>query len=506
MKKFRKFLVVLLSAAISMIASVSAFSGIAFVISVTNSTHTYEVYQIFSGMAYGDILVNVEWGKNGIGNDGEAVGEDVLKELEAMAGMTDREKLAVIQKYAVLDPENKFDTVSQEMPIYVEPGYYLIKDIDGAFDGADDTYTTYIVKVVTNVVVSPKSDKTTGDKKVTDVNDYTGETSVGAAADYDINDAVPFHLSAVIDSEYDRYAAYKLVFHDTLSSGLSLNEDSVSVKVDGGLPLVKGQDYNVVTTGLSDGCTFEVQFSNLKAIASVKAGSSVTVDYTATLTSDAVIGGTGNINKMVLEYSNNPNNETGSETGKTPEKTAVVFTYQMVVNKVTKNPDYDPEQEGSSEYIPLTGAEFVLDKKVGSKWERKETVMSEDGTVFTFSGLDEGVYRLRETLAPEKYNYIDPIYFMVTSGIEGNQVISLSGNQTDSKGILLEGDQITASFSGDAQNGVIASDVVNVMGVQLPETGGTGTALFYMAGGSMIMAAAVLLVLRRRLNAKKENQ
>ena len=50
------------------------------------------------------------------------------------------------------------------------------------------------------------------------------------------------------------------VLHDVMSAGLTLNENSVTVA-----GLTKGQDansgdYHVVTTGLSDGCTFEVVF------------------------------------------------------------------------------------------------------------------------------------------------------------------------------------------------------------------------------------------------------
>lgn len=366
MKNLRKFFVIVLSMAMSVVMTIAAFPAIGYTISVINSTHTYEVYQIFTGYVYDGIVVDIQWGVNGTGTAGEYVSQDILDELEAANGMTDREKLEVIQKYANLNPESKFGTVSADSPLkYIPAGYYLVKDIDGIFEGEDETYTTYIARVVTDIEISPKSDKTTADKKVTDVNDYTGETSVGETADYDVNDEVPFQLSATIDSEYERYAAYKLTFHDTLSEGLRFNESSVSVKVDGGeRTLVNGQDYTLVTEGLSDGCTFEVKFTNLKTIEEIGAGSVITVDYTATLTSDAVIGGDGNANTVIVEYSNNPNDETGMEMGKTPEETAIVFTYQMVVNKITKNPDYDPNVEGSMEYIPLVGAEFELEKLV----------------------------------------------------------------------------------------------------------------------------------------------
>ena len=66
--------------------------------------------------------------------------------------------------------------------------------------------------------------------------------------------------------------------------------------------------------------------------------------YTAELNNEAVIGSAGNPNDAYLEYSNNPNDE---GTGVTPNDTVIVFTYKIVVNKITENPDYKPEEEGS---------------------------------------------------------------------------------------------------------------------------------------------------------------
>lgn len=85
----------------------------------------------------------------------------------------------------------------------------------------------------------------------------------------------------------------------------------------------------------------------------------ITVEYTAELNNEAVIGSAGNPNDAYLEYSNNPNDE---GTGVTPNDTVIVFTYKIVVNKITENPDYKPEEEGSEEFIPLKGAGFTLYK------------------------------------------------------------------------------------------------------------------------------------------------
>lgn len=224
----------------------------------------------------------------------------------------------------------------------------------------------------------------------------------------------------------------------------------------------------------------------------------ITVEYTATLNENAVLGSAGNPNEVYLEYSNNPNKsgEGNNETGNTPKDVVIVFTYKTVISKVTKNPDYDPEVEGSEEYIPLAGAEFTLEKynKKTDKWEAITVVKNDEGTTFTFSGLDDGNYRLTETKTPAGYNTVDPIYFTITAEhdvLSDNPALtSLSGNATTGE----------LTFTPNTTNGSLSADVVNRAGVTLPETGGMGTTLFYVAGAGLVLVAVVLLITRKRMN------
>ena len=89
---------------------------------------------------------------------------------------------------------------------------------------------------------------------------------------------------------------------------------------------------------------------------SAKNGSKVRVEYKSVLNENAHLGKPGNKNTMYMEFSNNPNNEQGGETGKTPEDTVIVFTYKVSVNKVNENGD------------KLGGADFTLEKKVNGVW------------------------------------------------------------------------------------------------------------------------------------------
>ena len=490
MKHTKKLASLLLALVMVFALATTAFAAENTIISPPEgSTRTYDVYQIFTGDLHEGVLSNIKWGKNGTGTERTAVDQTTLDALAAVNGKSDTEKLTEIQKYVKLDSE-KFGTVSNGNPLTVPTGYYLIKDNGPVNDG--EAYSLYVVQVVGPTTISPKVGTTTSDKKVKDTNDSAANSTTDwqDSADYDIGDAVPFKLSATIAQDYANYThGYKLTFHDKEDAGLSFNKNSVKVYVDGTL-ITTG--YEVVTEGLTDGCTFEVRFANLKDIASVKAGSIISVEYTSTLNNQAVIGSTGNKNTSHVSYTNNPNEQTG-EGGKTPDDVVIVFTYQTIVNKVTKNPNYDPKVEGSKEYIPLKGAGFTLYKKNASGTYEAvgSELKSEDMTTFTWSGLDDGDYKLVETTTPSGYNTIPDIEFTITAthdvSSDNPTLISLSG-----------GDK----FTGVISTGVVSANIENQSGAQLPSTGGIGTTIFYVLGSVMALGAGILLVTKKRMAAE----
>lgn len=509
MKNISKFASILL--ALVMVFALTATASAAEDTTISapaGSTRTYAVYQIFTGDLSNNIMSNVKWGKNGTGTEGASVDQTILEALAAVNSKSDLEKLTEIKKYVKLDTE-AFGTVSDGSPLTVPTGYYLIQDKGSVGEG--EAYSLYVVKVVGPTTISPKVGKVTSEKKVVDTNDTTG-TSAGLqdSADYDIGDAVPFQLKGVVASDYANYTVYQFAFHDKQSSGLTFNPGSVVVKVDG--TAIKS-GYSVVTTGLTDECAFEVRFADLKQIASVHAGSVITVDYTSTLNENAVIGSEGNPNTMYLEYSNNPNDTQGTTTGKTPEDTVIVFTYKTVIHKVTKNPAYDPakdtgntgtDTDGNPKYNSLTGAAFKLEKQIKGvdgaedtwKLVKEYTVDAQNpASAFEFTGLDDGNYRLTETVTPAGYNSIEPIVFTVEAVHEDGDAPTLK---------TLTGNKVSGeiSFTSDTAAASLSADVVNNAGMTLPETGGIGTTIFYVLGGILVLAAFVLLVTKKRMAAE----
>ncbi len=498
MKKMKKIIALALSFMMVVAMSVAAFASEdagTFIITAPDTDHQYEIYQIFTGDLSGETLSNVKWGQNGAGTVGEKVSADVLAELTGKNSAPDTAKLEVIKKYAKLD--TPVATITNRQTYKAEAGYYLIKDKDNSLSGKEDAYTLYIVKVVGNVTIAPKSAVPSFEKKVKDTNDTTGETTEWQdSADYDIGDDVPFKLEGTVASNYDAYKTYYFAFHDKQETGLTFKKESVKVYVDG-TQITSG--YKVKTDSLEDDETFEVIFDDLKEIASVVAGSKITVEYTATLNENATIGNQGNLNTGSLEFSNNPNEEQRGdkkpETGKTPDDSVIVFTYKVVANKVDEN-------NGA-----LTGAAFKLEKKISENeyklvglvnaTENGENYTITDGskTTFEWKGIDDGTYRLTEIITPNGYNTIEPIEFTVTAGHETTFDF---GDRTDVLTSLSSGNKDT----GDVTAGRLTTNVVNKKGSTLPTTGGIGTTIFYVIGSVLVLGAAVLLITKKRMSAR----
>lgn len=119
-----------------------------------------------------------------------------------------------------------------------------------------------------------------------------------------------------------------------------------------------------------------------------------------------------------------------------------------------------------------------------------KSAVAADTTSFTFSGIDDGVYKLVESTTPKGYNTIEPIIFTIAPTSDGYlpNTIKLGSE----------------AFSCTDSSGAISGNVVNNAGVTLPGTGGMGTTIFYIVGGLMISGALVLLIVRKRMSIKEK--
>ena len=499
MNKVLKGLVAVAATAAMAIAGVAGAStamaaGTNYDITVPSTdTHTYSVYQVFTGDLSNSTLSNIKAGQNfNKNNTASKSAADAAAEIAQGTYANNTEKLAAITPYVDLTG-TAFGEVSANTALSAPAGYYLLKDKDAVT--GDDAATLFIVQVNGPVTVNRKANKPTFEKKVKDVNDSTGDKSDWQdSADYDVNDEVPFQLTATLptnEADFAAYKTYKLVFHDQQSAGLTFNKDSVVVKYG---DQTLGTDSYTLETPATDNDTFDITITDAKTVKdadgsaiTVATGGKFTVEYTSTLNENAVIGAAGNPNEASLEFSNNPNVGGEGNTGKTPTDKVIVFTYQLDINKTFNGGTPDDNDLPEFTLYKFDSATNDYTTNVGKVGITKTA----DGKyTASFKRVDDGKYKLVETKTPAGFNTADPTLFDITAehDVESDnpQLTVLKINTT----------------AGNTTAGTVVADVVNQRGSNLPSTGGMGTVLLYVAGIAVfVLAGATLVMALRRRNA-----
>lgn len=558
MKRIKKLAALMMAAIMALAMSMTAFAA-----DVTTSTQpakkseTYKLYQIFTGKYQSEDnkegLIDARWGANSTGKEGELVDGDILKALQDLADKSEVERLDVIKQYANLNstPIEGQPVASEDGKLTysnLEAGYYLISGTV-TYEGGEEADTLYVVQVTNGTLVfTPKVDVPTVDKKIVE-----GENKV-EGNNASIGDTVNYEIVGTMPSRIADYKTYTYLFTDTLSKGLSYDKDSIRVAVND-KDVTKYFWKSIETT--ENGTTIiRVGIQDIKAFALTEVGAitpdtKVVLTYSATLNNDAVIGSEGNPNKVVLNYSNDPNNsgtgtteppkETPDEpippSGVTPEKEVKTFTTELTITKTNTDGKFLPGTEftlsGGSANIVLISKEVFVEDENGEYWllkdktytkeapitegdkanadsyesttqkykktttfeAKKETedvkivgVVNADGTV-TFRGLGAGKnYKLEETKALAGYNKIDPITFDIKFEYDS---ASKTGKFTTENVV---GGSITSN------NNVLSTTIINQSGSLLPSTGGIGTTIFYIVGAILVIGAGVILVTKKRMS------
>lgn len=414
-----------------------------------------------------------------------------LNNLPSSAWEAKIDVLAAVNATAIKESEASAEktgsTGATELPLGVylvketttPAGYVASKPFIVSVPSTDnyDTAGKEGTEFIYNITAKPKNSKMSVDKTIVN-EDKTAY--IGGFVEYKVETQIPKYGTEYTNPVFNIY--------DKMSNGLSFVNDTahkLKVVVDG-TEIVEGENrYTLVTNGLSDGKTFEIQFAKAFLENKENKGKKVEVTYYAQVNENAVYI---NENSANITYQNKP----GETTDATPSKKNV-YTYGI---DLTKTGDKSADADG------LDGAEFTLaaangemisilvnGKKVAVNGESKggfqtTTVEKENKNKkgkLVFKGLKAGTYTLTETKSPSGYSLAkNPITIVITAKEDG----SLADATVD--GISVKNNM--------TEDGVVPVGLQNKSGFNLPATGGMGTYLFTI-GGLVIMAGAALLLI-----------
>lgn len=433
---------------------------------LASSAYSYKVNSAWAGFfATEDALnyVNIDAAGYVRWNEGKDSEPDVAAFAKLALAYAKANDIAPVQstqnegQFAIDGTSGKFSNL--------EMGYYLVDSSVGALCGLTTTNP--------DASINAKNGRPTIDKTVQE--DSTGQWGGNNTAD--VGQTVNFRTTINVHAGAENY-----VMHDKMSAGLTFDgKDSIKIfhvvpgTTDENGTKVPEDYYTIVTEGLADGCTFEIQF-NEAFCEHLEVNDKVIVYYSAMLNRDAIIAEGGNPNETWLDYGEGNHTTHDTTTTKTFGIDIVKTDSQNNLIDGAEFKIYDAATEGNEVAVVL------MDDGVTYRRARADetgvSIVVKDGQVRVV-GLDNGTYYLEETVAPAGYNKLTARQRFIISDANLDAVFN---------------DEIFSTGSG--------VHVVNKTGTMLPETGGIGTTLFYAVGGVLVAAAVVLLVTRKRMSEK----
>lgn len=370
---------------------------------------------------------------------------------------------------------NKNTSADQEYKVTTDVASYKFTGLDYGYYLVYQTGTkaiqsslVTIAKADTNINLKSEAPSITKTANVESV-------KIGQTVTYTITGTIP---------DPTGYTGYIYKIHDKLTDGLDFVADSAKVKID------NGNEQNVAMT-TEDGNNRHIVMDLSSYVTDENKGKTFTLTYQATVNENAVVQTN---NQATLEYSNAPSNT--SETTTTPPSEVPTPTYPLNIKKIATDAPRDA----------LAGAHFILysDKNmteqnivkvVGSNGSYTVAKSEDTDAISEFvstgtltngynlhvNGLAAGTYYLKETKAPDGYNKIANA---ITIKIENSK------EKTDiNKWVLTSNGQ-------EATDHIVT--VENSTGTILPSTGGTGTIIFSIVAGVLILGVAASFIKDRK--------
>ena len=410
-------------------------------------------------------------------------------------------------------------------------------------------------KIENSVKLAAEAEGDTTGEKTTKITNGHGDTVA-------FGDTIHYTMSGLVIPSFSKdYTAKHYYITDKLTPAEGFTDitnivvtDTVSKK-----PLTAGTDYDLQSLDgkgafdTGDKKSFRITLKD-KYLDDHRADAprpTLTITYKTKLTGKAGVNFSENLNHAELHFSNDPSEKTG---GKEHVEKVNTYHYTFTVdglidgqsgskdetyelNKVKKARDNYTKGVSAS---ALEGATFGLysdeacTKPVKARMVNEQTGEVTTGTDdytsvsdknghFSFAGLDEGTYYVKETLAPAGYGLSDAVYkFVITADMDETSgvlngysvtayVNSESAGQTGftteagsaeykTTAKTAEDGTVTNTITG--QDKTVPMEVVDTKTQNLPSTGGIGNTWFYLVGiGGMAGAAVVFAAVKK---SKKE--
>ncbi|WP_461815678.1 SpaA isopeptide-forming pilin-related protein [Faecalimonas sp.] len=441
---------------------------------------TYKAYRLFDlsydGKGHYGYTVNEAWVKfftedaegKALVNIDETNGNVTLKDNteQGMQNLASKAKsyaetntIPAVKEYTTQANEKKVTFAN--LPL----GYYMTTTNAGGLYALDTTNP--------NTEMFEKNTKPTINKSADKTNAAYGEI---------VNYEIPFTIGGYIWGDYiitDIMTGLDMTDEQVKNVKISLNNQNISesytVKYDKNSPKAGANTLKVT-----------IPAETLKKYTS---GTKLVLKYAAVAKKTVSMD-----NKVSMEYNNGPN-----KTEKTPEYEVKVANYEFVVKKTDED---DKVLDGAVFGLYTDAACTEQNRMKFIKTENKYRLAekNENGVAdivagqVTIEGLAAGTYYLKEISAPDGYNkLIKPVKIVITENrnAEGTSAFDNLGNRIDPT-ITMNDGQINK-----VGNEFILK-IINKTGTELPSTGGIGTTIFYAVGSVLILAAVIVLMIKKR--------
>ena len=356
-------------------------------------------------------------------------------------------------------------------------------------------------------------------------------TTTSHEADYGVGDAVPYTLTIKVPENITSLKTFT-VTDTTVKAQLIQNKGSVKISgknnAGGDVTLAKSA-YTITVAPDANNSVMTVAFTP-SALTGV-AGGEITIAYTATVQSGAIVAGDGNVNTAKIVYSRKTNltDETGGNKPYEITDKGVVYTFGLNIHKTAKGGTKDgaglkdvtfdlykkvdtETLNGNSKY-PFCGQEYAaisgddavklgLTTNSAENWIKVKTLTTGENGYVSAAGLPSGTYKLVETKTVNGYNLLSK---PVDAKLNLTYAATWSTTKTyDDNGNQIKAETNTTNYTRDTApvaDPSAAIEIVNRAGFTLPVTGGFGTLLFSGIGVLLVLAGVgVLFSLKKKSN------